>query len=335
MQGWGRKPRQVSGDGTLSEFLEYLEYFIEARGRITAPEEGEEDTPVTLQMELGQTPGSQQPEDAVRLLTVHAAKGLEFPVVFVLRVTQPSFPSSYREDLVEFPDELRDPDSRPEDDPKTVHEQEELRLFYVALTRAEDLLVLCAKKGTGKKDPTPPGYLRELVVAGARTLKGCVEFGLVPSSEVIPAIHAGAEPLSRIAEWVKLPPLPQTTNRKLSASAIERYERCPLSYKLGLEWKLPEEPAANSAVRIGDAFGAAGALRRGAQRASHDADEVVRLLPRRVRENEDRRPNPAPSCMSARPAPVESLSGVARRPTARSRRPAGASVQLRSGGNSA
>ena len=58
-------------------------------------------------------------------------------------------------------------------------------------------------------------------------------------------IHASAAPLSRITEWVNLPALAQTTKRKLSASAIESYGRCPLSYKLGLEWNLPEEPAAN------------------------------------------------------------------------------------------
>ena len=62
-----------------------------------APEEVQDDTPAALQMELGQTSASQaNDDDAVQLLTVHAAKGLEFPVVFVLRVTNPSFPSSYR-----------------------------------------------------------------------------------------------------------------------------------------------------------------------------------------------------------------------------------------------
>ena len=112
-------------------------------------------------MELGQTSASQAKDgDAVQLLTVHAAKGLEFPVVFVLRVMNKSLPVQYREDLVEFPDELRDPDSRLADDPKNVHSQEERRLFYVAVTRAEDQLILCSKKGTGK-DPTPPGYLRK------------------------------------------------------------------------------------------------------------------------------------------------------------------------------
>ena len=128
------------------------------------------------------------------------------------------------------------------DDPKTVHAQEERRLFYVALTRAEDRLVLCAKKGTGKKDPTPPGYLRQLTAA--KELAGSVDYETIPVEGRIPEIHAAAE-RSRISEWVTLPALPQTASRRLSASAIESYERCPLSYKLGREWKLPEEPKAN------------------------------------------------------------------------------------------
>ena len=78
-------------------------------------------------------------------------------MVFVLRVGSPSFPRHYREDLVEFPAELRDPDTMPEGDAQGVcTRQEERRLFYVAITRAEDQLVLCGKKGTGKTDPLRP-----------------------------------------------------------------------------------------------------------------------------------------------------------------------------------
>jgi DNA helicase-2/ATP-dependent DNA helicase PcrA len=245
VENWSRKPRQLSGDGKLSEFLEYLDLYVEGNFKICNPEIDEEGTPASLQMELGENPKRVRSDDVVRLLTVHAAKGLEFPVVFVVRLTSPSFPGRYYEDLVEFPDALRDPDTILEGDPKEVHAQEERRLFYVAVTRAEDQLFLCAKKGTGKKDPTPPGYLRDLLTDGTKSFKGCVEFALVPSSEVIPALHAAAEPMSRIAEWVKLRALPQTTRRALSASAIDSYERCPLSYKLGLEWNLPEEPTAN------------------------------------------------------------------------------------------
>jgi len=62
--------------------------------------------------------------DAVRLMTIHAAKGLEFPYVFI---------SGLEEGL--FPHERID-------DGKTDNE-EERRLFYVALTRAEKKVFLC------------------------------------------------------------------------------------------------------------------------------------------------------------------------------------------------
>ena len=115
---------------------------------------------------------------------------------------------------MEFPAELRDPDTTPEGPPKDLHAQEERRLFYVAITRAEDELILSGKKATGKATQVPSGYLRELVTAGMKSLKGCVEYGLIPMGEMIPAIRAGAQPMSRIAEWMELPPLPQTTTER-------------------------------------------------------------------------------------------------------------------------
>ena len=242
VQAWGRKPKQVCGDGTLNEFLQYLDWFLEAEGSLCAPEANSDDTPAPLQMEVGQLNLEQEHEDQVQLVTVHSAKGLEFPVVFVLRGTKPWFPVKYREDLVEFPDELRDPDSRQPYPPKEVHCQEERRLFYVAVTRAEDRLVLCGRKGTGK-EKTPPGYLRELVSGCARS--GFVSFAVIAEQQSMLDIHAGRKEAARIIEWVYMPPLEQTKAKKLSAGAIETYKRCPLSYKLSWEWKLPEEPSAN------------------------------------------------------------------------------------------
>jgi len=165
------------------------------------------------------------------------------------------------------------------DDPKEAHKLEERRLFYVAMTRAEDMLCICAQKGKGKSDSTPSGDVRKLIAAGAKALKGCVDFRLLPGNEVIPGITATGVPSPRIADWMRLPALPQTTKRRLSASAIERYERCPLSYKLALEWKLPEEPAAN--MQYGAAIHSAlllyfDALRKGRQMTAEDVVHYFR-----------------------------------------------------------
>ena len=101
----------------LDSFLEYLQYFREAGGAIEAPE----------------------PENsarAVQMMSVHAAKGLEFPVVFILSVAPRRFPHSEQKPVIEFPEALR----KGPPPPANIHEQEERRLLYVGLTRAENRL---------------------------------------------------------------------------------------------------------------------------------------------------------------------------------------------------
>ncbi len=237
---WCKKPRPLVGQGILREFLEYVELFREAGGCLS--EDGGEDDPVAA---LAPTDFSKRPlEDAVQLMTVHAAKGLEFPRVFVLRVASHSFPHNYTEPLVEFPQQLRSKDNAAESPPKILHEEEERRLFYVAMTRAKDELYLCAKVSKAKNNPAPTKYMRELVAAGQFVLKGAIECRVLPASEVIPKLHAAAEPQPVIAQWVQLPARCDAPLGELSASAIEQYERCPLAFKLSRDWCIPEEPAA-------------------------------------------------------------------------------------------
>ena len=102
----------------LAEFLEYLDYFEQAGGTVSLEED--------------------PPGDAVQLMTVHAAKGLEFPQVFVLRVNNKKFPATERPRVFEFPARLMK-EGQPAEQ---FHIQEERRLFYVALTRAQERLTL-------------------------------------------------------------------------------------------------------------------------------------------------------------------------------------------------
>ena len=69
-------------------------------------------------------------DDAVRLMTIHASKGLEFPVVFVIGVEETILPFVHMQA------------SRESDAERRESEEEELRLFYVAITRAKHRLYL-------------------------------------------------------------------------------------------------------------------------------------------------------------------------------------------------
>jgi uncharacterized protein (TIGR00375 family) len=76
--------------------------------------------------------------DRVSLLTMHAAKGLEFPVVFVAGLEDGLVPFSWgARGAAEAEDEQGDGDGR-----SSTQAAEERRLFYVAMTRAKDRLFL-------------------------------------------------------------------------------------------------------------------------------------------------------------------------------------------------
>lgn len=248
-QRWSEKPKQISGDGTLHSFLDHLSVFRdEAKGAIV--EETDEDNPVAAlePAALSDTPV----QDAVQLMTVHAAKGLEFPCVFILRVSSTSFPSQYKESLVAFPPELHSRSGADIADPKIRHEREERRLFYVAMTRAMDQLYLCGRAGKMSGQPAPPlKYMRELVNAVA-VLRGAIECQILPPDEVVTQLHAAAEPIPTVSQWTQIPPRNGARTLDLSASAIEMYECCPLAYKLHYDWRLPED--ATAPLQFGNAI---------------------------------------------------------------------------------
>ncbi|MGH9532612.1 MAG: ATP-dependent helicase [Terriglobales bacterium] len=211
--------KAITRTGQLREFLQYLEHFAEAGGTVKLPA-----PPV---------------DDGVRLMTAHTAKGLEFAHVFVPRVSSSSFPATYNARLFEFPHELGRTRVPVHADNKALHLEEELRVFYVAMTRARDSLTLSGRKARGK-EPVPSRFLRELAQQRA----------LAPvlfrreAREYTVNLEAAEAPASAITPWIQMEPRVPLSEMALSASAIEMYERCPLQFKIARDWNLPGEPAA-------------------------------------------------------------------------------------------
>ena len=176
-------------------------------------------------------------------MTVHAAKGLEFDHVFILRLTRGAFPIYPRKPVLEFPDELMK-EARPRGD---FHIQEERRLFYVALTRARERLTLTAVVDNKRNKPsifsttsskmqrsrgvTWNGSLLRSNPKHPRRLQRIAEASPEEAqSELFGAGKTDAKVFSEIARWAREyhPPVPEPL--QLSASAIDTYKTCPQKY---------------------------------------------------------------------------------------------------------
>ncbi|MEP6756689.1 MAG: ATP-dependent helicase [Chthonomonadales bacterium] len=159
------------------------------------------------------------PKNGVHVLTVHKAKGLEFPVVILPSLVEGVFPSnrgsSKSSDLLED-----DSDAEPD-------ANEEERIFFVALSRARDQLILSRYLNTSTRAAKPSRYL-ELIAP------------LLPpetSMQVSTSEARGHEP-AQIVSTVKI---------SYTARELETIWTCPKKFEFESILKLPnptiEEPA--------------------------------------------------------------------------------------------
>src|SRR6266581_4009876 len=186
-------------------------------------------------------------------MTVHAAKGLEFPQVFVLRVNNKKFPATERPRVFEFPARLMK-EGQPAEQ---FHIQEERRLFYVALTRAQERLTLTTLTDKEGKVST---FIEDIVMDPAVKRRDVRQMmpKLPPASEpaaaknpstanpsqLFPASPTPPKIFCRIAEWAERfhPRSPEPLT--LSPSAVNGYRTCPQRYLFGYLWSLKEGPKA-------------------------------------------------------------------------------------------
>jgi CRISPR/Cas system-associated exonuclease Cas4 (RecB family) len=97
--------------------------------------------------------------DVMRVMTVHASKGLEFPIVYLPGIVKQRFPLQRRSKPVEPPTGMLPAASEGD----IVHETGEACLFYVGATRARDHLVLSYAERYGKKNYKRSAYIDDLL----------------------------------------------------------------------------------------------------------------------------------------------------------------------------
>jgi hypothetical protein len=179
--------------------------------------------------------------DSVRILTVHASKGLEFPVVYLPGLADRRFPMQRQGNSVPLlpglsQDELleaRDPDA---------HFAEEACLFYVALTRARDEVVLSRADYYGRMRYKPSPFLLpirqslgERIVTEHWLGAPFPHDGAESHATSVTRESSAAGPSSSVPSPVSLSKPP---SGPLRHGEVEVYQRCPRQYAYRYVYKL-------------------------------------------------------------------------------------------------
>jgi len=191
---------------SVTNFVKYVDDLIEADDR---PDMADVDTQ----------------ENAVQVMTVHAAKGLEFDVVFIPMMLANKFPSKERSEAFPIPPQLLDlPESEAD-----LHTEDERKLFFVAMTRAKEKLFLSASENIGGKMKRKVS--RFVNDAGILCNETPITTAFSESIQVVTPIEEDRFGTTIIVK--------DNEPIKMTAHSIIDYDDCPLRYKFAHVLRLP------------------------------------------------------------------------------------------------
>lgn len=158
--------------------------------------------------------------DMVRIMTVHAAKGLEFKHVFVVNLVAQRFPTNQKNDAIPLPEGLG---SSPAND-KDAHLEEERRLFYVAMTRAKHgLYFTSAEDYGGSRSRKLSRFLSELGYDAPSPAREIFELFDEEQGQPTPSDSSISFPIPK----------------QFSFTQLAAFKTCPLQYKFAHVLKIP------------------------------------------------------------------------------------------------
>jgi DNA helicase-2/ATP-dependent DNA helicase PcrA len=192
---------------------------------------------INMSIEMGESPILAKTDtsslNAVNILTVHSAKGLEFPVVFLVNLAEERFPTRHKKETISIPEALIK-EILPTGD---YHIQEERRLFYVGLTRAQNQLFLSSSRfyGEGKRQRKISRFVIEMIQE--EIINKQLEIKKEQKSQLSifdfkTSKRVSLDVLSEHSESKDL-------NKNFSYSQLNSFKTCPLQYKYQYVFKIP------------------------------------------------------------------------------------------------
>ena len=190
---------------------------------------------INFELEAGETGSLTQNLDegpeALKVMTVHAAKGLEFKYVWLVNLVDRRFPSDDRPDLISLPDALIK-EILPQGD---IHLQEERRLFYVAMTRARrGLFFTSAADYGGARKKKLSRFLMELE-----------NFGLPLDQAAVVSADKKLRPRQLTTEnsnrQISAEDINYLLPKKFSYTQLSAFKNCPYHYWLEYILKIPQK----------------------------------------------------------------------------------------------